>query len=50
MDAFSIIFIVLGIIAIINNINKWISEGENQLSEIIWIVAAIIWCINSQLR
>lgn len=50
MSTLSIIFIVLAIIAMIIKIAKWISTGESQLSDIMWIGSAIIWCLNSQLR
>jgi hypothetical protein len=50
MSTLPIIFIVLAIIAMIIKIAKWISTGESQLSEIMWIGSAILWCINSQLR
>ena len=50
MSTLPIIFIVLAIIAMILKIAKWISSGESQLSEIMWIGIAILWCLNSQLR
>lgn len=50
MSTLPIIFIVLAIIAMIIKIAKWISTGESQLSEIMWIGSAILWCLNSQLR
>lgn len=50
MSTLPIIFILLAILAIIIKIVKWISTGKSQLSEIMWIGSAILWCLNSQLH
>jgi len=47
MKTLSIIFIVLAVLAISINIIQWVHTGKNQLSEIIWICSAIIWCLNN---
>ena len=50
MSTLTIIFIICAGLAIIVKIAQWIDTGKSQLSEIIWICTAIIWCLNSQLH
>jgi hypothetical protein len=49
MKTISIIFIVAGVVGIICDVVLWIKSGKSQLTEILWICSAIMWCVTALL-
>jgi hypothetical protein len=45
MKILSITYIILSALAIIARIYKWRKTKELQLSEIMWILNSILWCL-----